>query len=165
MGKSFNESNSQFCALNFVFRFQFFRILVNIIIWIYQVGACGIYVVFIATNIKSVVDYFTDTELSIRIFMLILLLPLVFINWVKKIIHLRIKFISMFLTDLGPKLEILGTIFFYCQYCDLVIICHNLLLHIPWANRIWRQTISRSNLRNSIFYWYDKYFSIIDSFD
>lgn len=48
----------------------------------YIVGSCCIYVVFIAKNIKSIADYFMDCETDIRLFMLIILLPIILINWV-----------------------------------------------------------------------------------
>lgn len=48
----------------------------------YQIGACCIYVVFISTNIKELTDYFFETNTDVRLFMLMILLPLILINWV-----------------------------------------------------------------------------------
>lgn len=38
--------------------------------------------VFVASNLKDIVDYFIDGEMDVRLFMLIILLPLILINWV-----------------------------------------------------------------------------------
>lgn len=48
----------------------------------YQIGACCIYVVFISTNVKELTDYAFSTNTDIRLFMVMLLLPLILINWV-----------------------------------------------------------------------------------
>ncbi|XP_055297033.1 proton-coupled amino acid transporter-like protein CG1139 [Sitodiplosis mosellana] len=48
-----------------------------------QIGGCCIYVVFIAENIKSIVDYATDTTTDVRLFMVIILLPIIFLNWIR----------------------------------------------------------------------------------
>lgn len=60
----------------------FFRDITNAFLLTYQLGGCCIYVVFVASNIKDIVDYFIDDELDVRLFMLIILLPLILINWV-----------------------------------------------------------------------------------
>lgn len=79
--------------LTLLFRIQFswdvflFRLLdrhvANFFILVYQLGICCIYVVFIAENIKSIVDHFTGAVHDVRLFMVIILLPIIFINWVK----------------------------------------------------------------------------------
>lgn len=63
--------------------------ITNAFLLIYQLGACCIYVVFVASNIKDIVDNFVDQDIDIRVFMLIILLPLILINWVREmlIIH------------------------------------------------------------------------------
>lgn len=58
------------------------RHIINIFIMTYQVGSCCVYVVFIAENLKALVDYAFNTKIEIRLIMLVLLLPLVLINWV-----------------------------------------------------------------------------------
>lgn len=66
--------------LNFIFDFSE---ITNAFLLTYQLGSCCIYVVFVASNIKDIVDYFIDDEVDVRLFMLIILLPLILINWVR----------------------------------------------------------------------------------
>jgi len=48
---------------------------------VYQLGICCVYIVFVAGNLKKVFDvYFTP--IPVRLYMLILLLPLVLINYI-----------------------------------------------------------------------------------
>lgn len=56
--------------------------ITNAFLLIYQLGACCIYVVFVASNIKDIVDYFCDDDIDVRLFMVFILLPLILINWV-----------------------------------------------------------------------------------
>ncbi|XP_067003585.1 proton-coupled amino acid transporter-like protein CG1139 [Anabrus simplex] len=58
--------------------------VVNIFLLIYQLGTCCVYVVFVATNIQAVMDQYVG-EIDVRIYMLILLLPLILINWVRNL--------------------------------------------------------------------------------
>ena len=60
------------------------RHLANAFLLMCQIGACCIYVVFMAKNIKSIVDYATDSDTDVRLFMVIILLPIIFLNWVNK---------------------------------------------------------------------------------
>lgn len=62
--------------------FVFDRHVTNFFILIYQLGICCIYIVFIAQNIKSMVDHFTGYVIDVRLFMVIILLPIILINWV-----------------------------------------------------------------------------------
>ncbi|XP_025834845.1 proton-coupled amino acid transporter-like protein CG1139, partial [Agrilus planipennis] len=57
---------------------------VNIFLLIYQLGICCVYVVFIGTNVKSVCDTYFP-EMSVSIYMLMFLLPLILINWVRNL--------------------------------------------------------------------------------
>ncbi|XP_052895546.1 proton-coupled amino acid transporter-like protein CG1139 [Anopheles moucheti] len=56
---------------------------VNVFLLIYQLGTCCVYVVFVSSNIKAIADYYTDTD--VRLYMLIILLPLILINWVRNL--------------------------------------------------------------------------------
>lgn len=62
--------------------------LVNTFLLIYQLGTCCVYVVFVASNIKSVVDYYLETPVDVRLCMLIILLPLILINYVRNLKYL-----------------------------------------------------------------------------
>lgn len=66
----------------FYFVLTAYRHIVNAFILVYEIGSCCIYVVFIASNLKELVDYFFETTVDVRMIMVILLLPLILINWV-----------------------------------------------------------------------------------
>uniref|UniRef100_A0A6M2DNG0 Putative amino acid transporter n=1 Tax=Xenopsylla cheopis TaxID=163159 RepID=A0A6M2DNG0_XENCH len=67
--------------------------VINTFLLIYQLGTCCVYVVFVASNIKAVVDYNLGTETDVRLYMLAILLPLILINWVR-----NLKFLAPFST-------------------------------------------------------------------
>lgn len=67
--------------------------IINAFLLIYQLGTCCVYVVFVASNIKAIADYYTETPTDVRLFMLIILLPLILINWVR-----NLKFLAPFST-------------------------------------------------------------------
>lgn len=50
----------------------------------YQLGICCVYVVFVASNIKDVADYYYE-PLDLRLYMLMCLLPLILINYVRNL--------------------------------------------------------------------------------
>ncbi|PNF20534.1 Proton-coupled amino acid transporter-like protein CG1139 [Cryptotermes secundus] len=58
---------------------------VNAFLIVYQLGICCVYIVFVATNIKQVVDEYHETKLDVRLYMVMLLLPLILINWVRNL--------------------------------------------------------------------------------
>ncbi|KAJ9585748.1 hypothetical protein L9F63_002443, partial [Diploptera punctata] len=76
--------------------------VVNFFLILYQLGTCCVYVVFVATNIKEVVDIYVEPRLDVRIYMLILLLPLVLLNWVR-----NLKYLAPF-TTLANLLTFIG---------------------------------------------------------
>lgn len=59
-----------------------FRHIVNTFLLVYQLGICCVYIVFIAANVQNVAKMYMK-DLGIEIYMLIFLLPLIFINWIK----------------------------------------------------------------------------------
>lgn len=58
--------------------------MVNTFLLIYQLGTCCVYIVFISSNVKAVMDEYV-TKLDVQIYMLIFLIPLILINWVKNL--------------------------------------------------------------------------------
>lgn len=78
------EQTSSFNVEYDFYVFHSIRHITNGFILIYQLGICCIYVVFVASNIKSLMDYFTGSETDVRMYMLIILLPLILINWVSE---------------------------------------------------------------------------------
>lgn len=61
--------------------------VINTFLLIYQLGTCCVYVVFVSSNIKSIADYYTGEPTDVRLFMVIILLPLILINWVSSNMH------------------------------------------------------------------------------
>ncbi|XP_039287154.1 proton-coupled amino acid transporter-like protein CG1139 isoform X1 [Nilaparvata lugens] len=59
----------------------------NAFLLAYQLGSCCIYVVFVASNIKSVMDDYIE-PMDVRVYMVILLVPLILINWVRNLKYL-----------------------------------------------------------------------------
>ncbi|XP_047364280.1 proton-coupled amino acid transporter-like protein CG1139 isoform X1 [Vespa velutina] len=61
----------------------------NTFLLIYQLGSCCVYVVFIANNLKRAFDSFLPDHVKIymtdKIYMVLILLPLIFINWIKNL--------------------------------------------------------------------------------
>ncbi|EDW78915.1 uncharacterized protein Dwil_GK11241 [Drosophila willistoni] len=62
--------------------------VVNTFLLIYQLGTCCVYVVFVASNIKSIVDAVWETNVDVRLCMIIILVPLILINWVRNLKYL-----------------------------------------------------------------------------
>ncbi|KAK5639774.1 hypothetical protein RI129_010585 [Pyrocoelia pectoralis] len=69
----------------------FFRVLapisvhlVNTFVLVYELGACCVYIVFIAANVRSVANVYID-DLGIEVYMAIFLLPLIFVNWIRNL--------------------------------------------------------------------------------
>lgn len=62
--------------------------VVNVFLLIYQLGTCCVYVVFVASNIKSIVDAVYETNVDVRLCMIIILIPLILINWVRELKYL-----------------------------------------------------------------------------
>lgn len=62
--------------------------VVNVFLLIYQLGTCCVYVVFVASNIKSIVDTVYETNVDVRLCMIIILVPLILINWVRQLKYL-----------------------------------------------------------------------------
>ncbi|RZF49310.1 hypothetical protein LSTR_LSTR006724 [Laodelphax striatellus] len=56
--------------------FKYFGSIINMFLMLYQFGCSCIYVVFVAGNLKHVWDYlYPDTNIDIRIFMLVMMIP------------------------------------------------------------------------------------------
>lgn len=64
------------------------RVIINSFLIIDLIGCCCVYVVFVATNIKQLVDFYLDLDMDVRLVMLGLLLPLLLINLIRKLKYL-----------------------------------------------------------------------------
>ncbi|KAL5289754.1 hypothetical protein ACFFRR_009649 [Megaselia abdita] len=70
---------------------RFMRFLVNAFLVLDLLGCCCIYLVFVSTNIKQVVDYYSDSDLNIRIYIILLVIPLIFMCLIR-----NLKFLTPF---------------------------------------------------------------------
>ncbi|XP_055311580.1 proton-coupled amino acid transporter-like protein CG1139 isoform X2 [Sitodiplosis mosellana] len=91
--------------------------ITNGFLWTYQIGSCCIYVVFIGGNIKSIVDYFTQADNDIRLFMLMILLPIIFINWVR-----NLKYLAPFSTLANSVTVISFAVIFYFIFREPIVL-------------------------------------------
>ncbi|KAF5282182.1 hypothetical protein FQR65_LT02879 [Abscondita terminalis] len=66
---------------------KLFKVVIKIFLCITQMGFCCVYFVFVATNLHDVIEhYFID--INIHWYLLLLLLPMIFLNWVKNLKYL-----------------------------------------------------------------------------
>ncbi|XP_030372604.1 proton-coupled amino acid transporter-like protein CG1139 isoform X1 [Scaptodrosophila lebanonensis] len=70
---------------------RFIRFMVNSFLVIDLLGCCCIYLVFVATNVKQVVDFYMENELSVRLWIVIVTGPLIFMCLVR-----NLKFLTPF---------------------------------------------------------------------
>lgn len=70
----------------FSHHYSIYRYIVNSFLVVYQLGTCCVYVVFVASNIKRITDLYTDEATDVRLIMVFLLVPLIFLNWVLELI-------------------------------------------------------------------------------
>lgn len=124
----------------------FHRHLTNGLLILYQVGSCCIYVVFIAENIKAIVnDVIKPETMDVRLIMVIILLPIILINWVnnksikidmnpeqnKINTHTPNNWPMFFFVFVGSEFEVLGAVFNDCQLCYSRFIRYYILFHFP----------------------------------
>lgn len=77
------------------------RVIINLFLIITQIGFCCVYFVFVAVNIQEVVAHYW-MKLDIRIYLLLLLIPMIFMNLVKNLKYLTpFSFISTIFTISG----------------------------------------------------------------
>lgn len=54
---------------------------------LYQLGTCSVYVVFIAANIQDVANHYI-TPMGIEMYMLMILIPIILLNWIRNLKYL-----------------------------------------------------------------------------
>ncbi|KAK9885719.1 hypothetical protein WA026_012487 [Henosepilachna vigintioctopunctata] len=64
------------------------KFLINFFLVTDLIGCCAVYVVLVAKNLKQVVDIRTETDYDTRIYMVVLLIPLILINLIKNLKYL-----------------------------------------------------------------------------
>lgn len=63
------------------------RLVVDIFLAVYQLGICCVYIVFVARNIKQVLDFWIE-PVPLEYYMLGLLLPLILLNYIRNLKYL-----------------------------------------------------------------------------
>lgn len=61
------------------------RFLVKLFLVLHMIGACCVYMVIVASSIKQIVEFFSPAQLNIRLYILMLLLPLILCNLVRRL--------------------------------------------------------------------------------
>ncbi|XP_023702924.2 proton-coupled amino acid transporter-like protein pathetic isoform X1 [Cryptotermes secundus] len=88
---------------------QAVRIIINVFLCITQLGFCCVYFVFVAANLEEVMKYFFGFNLSVHYYLLMLLLPMILLNWVRNLKFLTpVSLFAAVITVTG-----LGITFFY----------------------------------------------------
>lgn len=72
---------------NWDYRFDDSRQTINIFLCITQLGFCCVYFVFVAVNLQEVVAHYF-VKFDIRIYLLLLLIPMIFLNFLKNLKYL-----------------------------------------------------------------------------
>lgn len=70
---------------------RFARFIINFFLVVDLIGCCCVYNVFVATNIKQVIEFYFESNIDIRLYVLFLLVPLILINLIK-----TLKFLAPF---------------------------------------------------------------------
>lgn len=64
------------------------RFLVKLFLVLYLIGTCCIYIVLVASSVKQVVEFFSTARINIRLYILMLLPPLILSNLVRRLKYL-----------------------------------------------------------------------------
>ncbi|CAD7081916.1 unnamed protein product [Hermetia illucens] len=67
------------------------RFIINTFLVVDLIGCCCVYIVFVGTNLKQVVDFYLEIDMDVRLYMASLLLPLIIINLIR-----NLKFLTPF---------------------------------------------------------------------
>ncbi|KAJ8896189.1 hypothetical protein PR048_001532 [Dryococelus australis] len=95
------------------------KIMVNVFLCIAQLGFCCVYFVFVAANISEVMKHFFNVNLSVHMYLLIMLVPMIILNWVNNLKYLTpVSLFAAILTVVG-----LGITFFYMLQVGSSCLC------------------------------------------
>lgn len=83
-----NDTQQIRIASNLIFRFILFcRQTINLFLCITQLGFCCVYFVFVAVNLQEVIAHYF-VKLDIRMYLLLLLIPMIMLNFLKNLKYL-----------------------------------------------------------------------------
>lgn len=89
---------------------KFLKHLINFMLFLTYFGTCSVYTVIIAKNFLQVIEFYTESEIDIRICIALMLLPLILLSWVPNLKYLA-PFSSVANVFMGIGLLIT---FYYC---------------------------------------------------
>uniref|UniRef100_A0A6M2E1N5 Putative amino acid transporter n=1 Tax=Xenopsylla cheopis TaxID=163159 RepID=A0A6M2E1N5_XENCH len=90
------------------------RAMINLFLVIDLLGCCCVYIVFVSTNIKQVVDYYAEGNLDLRVYMAMLLPILIVMNLIR-----NLKYLSPFSMIANGLMAVSIAITFYYITQDL----------------------------------------------
>lgn len=61
------------------------RFFANFFFMVYESGGCAIYIVFISSNMKQLLDYYLDTNLEVRTLIVYVTIPLIMMCWIRNL--------------------------------------------------------------------------------
>lgn len=88
--------------------------MINLFLVIDLLGCCCVYIVFVSTNIKQVVDYYAEGNLDLRVYMAMLLPILIVMNLIR-----NLKYLSPFSMIANGLMAVSIAITFYYITQDL----------------------------------------------
>ncbi|XKL66373.1 hypothetical protein PGB90_009793 [Kerria lacca] len=61
------------------------KFFANFFFMVYESGGCAIYIIFISSNLKQLLDYYLHDDINLRIIMLYVTLPIILICWIRNL--------------------------------------------------------------------------------
>lgn len=78
------------------------RQTINIFMCITQLGGCSVYIIFVSINLKEVIDHYYFVTLDTRIYLFLLFIPMILLNFLKNLKFLApISLFASILTATG----------------------------------------------------------------
>lgn len=74
---AFEEGPSRFQWLS-----GFGRFSANFLFMLYESGGCAVYIIFISTNLKQVIDFHTGGDINLRLLMAYVMIPIILLCWI-----------------------------------------------------------------------------------
>ncbi|XKL66369.1 hypothetical protein PGB90_009789 [Kerria lacca] len=61
------------------------KFFANFFFVVYESGSCAIYIIFISSNVKQLLDYYLQDDINLRLIMLYVVLPMVLVCWIRNL--------------------------------------------------------------------------------
>ncbi|KAE8750912.1 hypothetical protein FOCC_FOCC002340 [Frankliniella occidentalis] len=104
------------------------RAVINTFLVIDLLGCCCVYLVFVATNLQQVVNHYTGSDLSVQMYMIIMLAPLIPLNLIR-----NLKYLSPFSMVANLLIGTGMAITFYYILTDLPSVMIALAIFLTYA--------------------------------